>query len=143
MSKIGQTALGNRAVAAAPEPSPGPGNSRAQISTYFTKIPVVGESTPILYNGDRLWARVSLTLETAGPVAVGTMSQITPVLSGKGQLLETGKETYFDIAKGTRLYISATSVNRVKLKIEALPWLEQITGLMIQLIGSIGRLVGR
>ena len=59
--------------------------------------------------GDRL------TLENAGPVAVGTMSAITPVLSGKGELLETDVPRTFYIAKGTRLYIAATGVNRVKL----------------------------
>ncbi len=143
-SKIGQTSLGDRAVAQAPPPNPGPGNNQAQVSTYFTKAPVVGDSTPIIYNGDRLWARVTLTLETAGPVAVGTMSQITPVLGGKGQLLETNEPLYYDIAKGTRLYIAATGANRVKLKIEALPWLEQITGLISNLINAItSRLTGR
>lgn len=140
-SKIGQTSLGNRAVASAPLPDPGPGQNQAQVSTYFTKAPVLGEPTSIIYNGDRLWARVTLTLEGAGPVAVGTMSKLTPVLGGSGQLLETGVPLTYDIAKGTRLYIAAAGVNRVKLKIEALPWLEQITGLLRLLVDKISGLL--
>lgn len=136
-SKIAQNTLGDRGVASANAPSDGPGNSRTQISTYFTKAPQIGEPTPVLYPGDRLWARVTLTLETAGPVAVGTMSQISPVLSGRGELLETDVPMYFDIAKGTKLYIAATGVNRVKFKVEAFPWLEQITGLIRALFGRL------
>lgn len=139
-SKIGMTSLGSRAQATAQPPSTsiGQGSNRSQIYTYFTKPPVVGEDTPILYNGDRLWARVTLTLETAGPVAVGTASQITPVLSGRGQLLETGLPLVFDIAKGTKLYIAATSVNRVKVSIQPLPWLEQITALVTSVFTQLG-----
>ena len=90
----------------------------------------------MLYNGDRMWARVILTLETAGPVAVGQSSQLQPVLSGKGQLLETGVPTPFTIAKGNRLYIAATGVNRVKVVVEPFPWLEQLTGLLNVIMGS-------
>lgn len=139
-SKIGMTKLGDRAVATAQPPSTsvGQGSNRSQIYTYFTKVPVAGEATPILYNGDRLWARVTLTLETAGPVAVGTASQITPVLSGRGQLLETGLPLVFDIAKGVKLYIASTSVNRVKVSIQPLPWLEQLTALVTSVFTQLG-----
>lgn len=141
MSKIGQTSLGDRAVASAPEPSINVSDSRLQATTYFTKVPVIGEPTAVLYSGDRLWARVTLTLETAGPVAVGFMSQITPVLSGRGQLLMTGEPTVFDVAKGNRLYIAATAVNRVKFSVQPLPWLEQISALLGRMAGGFGRLV--
>lgn len=148
LSKIGytpQTAIGgpDRTVARSqhkPEAEHGKGEIRTKVSTYFTKAPSIGQDpTAVLYNGDRLWARVVLTLETAGPVAVGDQSSIVPVLSGRGQLLATGEPTPFVIAKGTKLFIAATAVNRVKVVIEPVPWLEQITGLL----GSfVDRVVG-
>lgn len=139
-SKIGMTKLGNRAIATATPPSPqvGTGANRFQAYTYFTKVPTPGEQPTILYNGDRLWARVTLTLETAGPVAVGQSSAITPVLSGRGQLLATNEPTPFDISRGNRLYIAATAVNRVKVSVQPLPWMEQIVALITALGGSVG-----
>jgi hypothetical protein len=129
-SKVGPVSTDrNVAQVGTPADTTGKSDTRTLIYTYFTKLPDVGESTPILYNGDRLWAEVTLTLETAGPVAVGTMSAITPVLSGRGELLETGVPRSFKIAKGTRLYIAATGVNRVKVEISPYPWLETLTGL--------------
>ena len=136
LSKIGPVSL-DRNVAQAPAPADtvGGGEIKTFIDTYFTKIPVDGEPTDIIYNGDRLWAAVTLTLETAGPVAVGHMSSIAPVLSGKGQLLETGRPTTFIIAKGTRIYVVATGINRIKRTIEPIPWLEMISGLVSRIAG--------
>lgn len=127
-SKVGISKLGNAAIATSPEPSAnvGQGGNRTQLFTYFTKVAVTGSEIPVLYSGDRLWARVKLTLETAGPVVVGQASQILPVLSGKGILLSTNQEREVTIAKGTKLYIASTSVNRVRVVIEPFPWLEQI-----------------
>ena len=139
LSKVGARAeLPNRNVASAgapPSPVLSAGEKRSQITTYFTKPVQIGVPIPILYNGERMWTRVILTLETAGPVAVGNASNITPVLSGKGQLLQTGEPMPFTIAKGTRLYIASTSVNRVKVVIEPVPWLEQVVGLLMQMVG--------
>jgi hypothetical protein len=73
---------------------------------------------------------VILTLETAGPVAVSTKQQILPVLSGKGQLLETGVPLRFELAKGNRLWVATTSLNRIKVTVQPLPWLEQLAGLL-------------
>ncbi len=138
-SKIGPVSL-DRTRAQSPQPADttGAAEHRTFVDTYFTKVPVPGQDTDIIYNGDMLWAKVTLTLETAGPVAVGNLSSITPVLSGKGQLLETDKPTDFFIAKGTRLYIAAAGINRVKRVIEPIPWLEVITGL----IGGVLRALG-
>ena len=136
-SKIGHVST-NRTVAQSPKPADTTGGSenRSFIDTYFTKAPVDGQATDIIYNGDRLWAKVTLTLETAGPVAVGNSSSITPVLSGKGQLLETDVPTIFFIAKGTRMYVAASGINRVKRIVEPVPWLETIAGLVGTLIGA-------
>ena len=100
-----------------------------EIYTYFARPPVDGQ-LPKIYNADRQYAQVTLTLETAGPVAVSTKQQILPVLSGKGELLETGVPMTYFLAKGNRLYVAATSINRIKVVIQPLPWLEQIAGLL-------------
>jgi hypothetical protein len=127
----------NPSIATAPEPGAGQTSAQTttEASTYFTKGD--GE-THKLYQADRLWVTVTLTLETAGPVSVGFRSAITPVLSGKGQLLATGVPTKFVVAKGNnQLYIASTSVNRVKVTIEPLPWLEQITATARALVDAI------
>lgn len=100
-----------------------------QLQTYttqiFTKFTEVG-GTQLLYSAEN-FVRVTLLLEDAGPVAVGTLAVLTPVLSGRGVLLQTdvpfGPFTY---AKGTRIYIAAESVNRVQVIVEPIPWLEQL-----------------
>lgn len=138
-SKAPQSKIGmppgplNRNQAQAPEPvaKSGGGDIRLSATTYFTKAPAPGAEPSILYSGDRMWARVIVTLETAGPVAVGFVSGLSPVTSGNGILLTTGVPVTFDIAKGNRLYIAATSVNRVKVQIQPLPWMEQIAGTIV------------
>jgi hypothetical protein len=128
-SKIGPVSLDRTKAQTSNPPSENPSagqNNRALVDTYFTKPTATGEGIDTIYTADRLWAKVTLTLETAGPVAVGTMSNIVPVLSGKGQLLQPGVPHEFLIAKGSKLYVASTSVNRISRTIEALPWLEQI-----------------
>ena len=115
----------------APAVTTGESQNRMEVSTYLT----VAGGTKVLYNGDRIWAKVTLTLRTAGPVAVGQQAELTPVLSGKGQLLQTGIPTEFRVPKGNKLYIAATGVNPVSVLIEAYPWLETITGLLTQGVG--------
>jgi hypothetical protein len=136
ISKIAAAST-DRVIAQAPTPAitTGAAETATFIDTYFTKVPVVGQPTEIVYNGDRLWARVTLTLETAGPVAIGNMASITPVLSGKGQLLETDVPVAMFIAKGTKLYIAAAGINRIKRVIEGVPWLETATGLLGAIAG--------
>jgi hypothetical protein len=137
-SKIGSMSLDRtKAQSAVPSDMPGASEDKIKIYTYFTKAPPAGPATDILYTGDRMWAKLTLTLETAGPVAVGDAAEITPVLSGKGQLLETGVPLTFDVAKGNRVFIAATSVNRVKVEISPYPWLETITGLAGSLLGAV------
>lgn len=116
---------------------PGLGDNRTQVDTYFTTGPIAGEQTPQIYTGDRLWARVSLTLETAGPVAIGTSTKLQPVLGGGGRLLVTGETITFTVAKGTRLYVASTGVNRVGRVVEPVPWLEQIVGLVTATLDKI------
>jgi hypothetical protein len=137
-SKIGPVSLDHR-VAQSPTPSDTTGHAetRINISTYFTSVPGVGDPPAVLYNGDRIWTRVRVTLLTAGPVAVGQLANLFPVLGGAGQLLQPGVPTTFDIAKGNKLYIAANSVNRVSLTVEPYPWLETLTGLLTSLVAAV------
>lgn len=145
VSKIGwtpgQAPNRTKPTPSAPAPDQGSSETRSFVDTYFTKIPDVGDPPQVLYNGDRQWAKITLTLETAGPVSVGTIANLDPVLGGAGILLPTGIERTFTIAKGTRLYVLATGVNRIKRVVEPLPWLEQITGSIASVIGAIQALV--
>lgn len=127
-----------------PNSVPGASDTTTDITTYFTKVGVAsGKQTPILYNGDRRWANVTLTLETAGPVAVGNRADLLPVLGGKGQLLQTGVPLTFIIGKGTRLYVVASAVSRVKVQIAPLPWLEDISSNVASILAGINSLVAR
>lgn len=101
---------------------------RTEISTYFTKV----GGNQLLYQAEG-WVKIRLMLETAGPVAVGSRDDVSPVLSGKGILLPTNVEIAFPLQKGNRIFITAGAVNRVRLIIEPVPWAEQVT----TMIGSI------
>jgi len=140
MSKIGVPAAPidrNRAQVPQPAAQTGKGDLRQAAYVYFTKVPAVGAATPVLYSADRLWAKVTVTLETAGPVAVGFNSSLTPLTSGKGILLTTDAPVTFDVAKGNKLYIQAAGVNRVNVQVQSYPWLEQITGLLMNLVNTV------
>jgi hypothetical protein len=94
-----------------------------EIYTYFTR-PQDGSKD---FHAAAKWERVELQLETAGPVAVSTRQDIEPVLSGRGILLPPdGEPIEFTLGKGDRLFIASESINRVKVIIEPIPWLEQI-----------------
>jgi hypothetical protein len=107
-----------------PSPDQRAGNYKSEATTYFTKA----GPTRQLYTADRKWAKVTLLLQTAGPVAVGFSQTIIPVLSGKGILLATLVPAEFRVARGNKLWIASTAVNRVSVQIEEEPWLEQILG---------------
>lgn len=125
----------DRSIASAPKPATNQGQSqrRSDVYTYFTKVGV----TDKLYDGSRLWVRIRLTLETAGPVAYGLKSNLIPVLSGKGVLLETDEPMEIELSKGDVLYIAANAVSRVKVEITAIPWLEQISGTLDSLMNNV------
>lgn len=144
---IAERARPDRSVArgqVTPATNQGESQRQTDIFTYFTKA---DGSTRQLYSGDRLWANVTLTLETAGPVVVGIRENLSPVLSGLGELLTTDLPVTITIARGQRLYIAATSVNRVKVRVSALPWLEQIAGTLTAIAqaatGMVGKLLGK
>lgn len=102
---------------------------RTEINTYFTKV----GGNRLLYQAES-WVILRLLLETAGPVAVGARDDVEPVLSGKGILLPTDVEIEFPLAKGNRVFITATAINRVRLIIQPVPWQEQQTSIMGSLL---------
>ena len=110
---------------------------RTEIYTYFT---VPDGDTQLLYSAEN-WVRIKLTLETAGPVAVGQSATLNPVLSGRGRLLDTDVEFEAYLPKGTRLFVVSESVNRISVTIEPVPWLEQLANQQesttAQIVGAI------
>lgn len=88
--------------------------------TLFTQI----GGNRLLYSAEE-WVVVRLRLETAGPVAVSTREQVAPVLGGQGVLLNAD-DLEFTLPKGDRLFYTAAAVNRVRVIIEPVPWLERI-----------------
>lgn len=99
---------------------------RWRTDAYELFTTTIGESK-LFYSADQ-WVRIKLTLETAGPVAIGIgRTDILPVLSGKGRLLTTDEQWEVYIPKGTRVYYAAENVNRVATTIEPLPWMEQLS----------------
>jgi len=129
----------DRNVAQVQAPQAAQGEQRTKIYTYLTKADGL---TYKLYTADRLWARVKLELQTGGPVAVGDASNLGDPTSGVGIELTTNEPRDFMIAKGNVLYIAANTVNRVAVTIEPLPWLEQVTALITNVIVAIGGLAG-
>lgn len=129
----------DRVQAAAPAAvvNAGEGQYQSDLYTLLTQVGIpAGKGVPILYNGDRKWAQVTLTLETAGLVAVGTRADLTPLQSGKGYTLIPNVPKTFTVGKGTRIYYIASAVNRVTVSVEPVPWLEEITA-TLKAIGGI------
>ena len=137
MSKLGPNVSTNQTKGSVQAPSPTIAGAEltTEMYTFFAR-PVTDGRFVVLYNGDRQAAEVILTLETAGPVAVATKQQLDPVLSGKGQQLETGVPLSFNISKGNRIYVAATSISRIKVTIQPVLWQEMIAGMMISLLNK-------
>lgn len=128
---------GNRAIPAASggEPQGALQYARADMYTLFTTT--LGASQPF-FTADQ-WVKVKLLLETAGPVAVGTRSQITPVLAGKGLLLTTDVPFEIFLPRGTILYYAAESLNRVNVTVEPIPWAQQLSGELRLITSAVGK----
>lgn len=113
----------------------GSASVNTEIFTYFT---AAGEQR-VAYSAES-WVKLTLELETAGPVAFGTRLQILPVLSGKGALLPVGRSVELFLSKGNRLVLAADALNRVKVIVEPLPWLQAISMQVGSVVGSLASL---
>lgn len=81
-----------------------------------------------IYSGDRLWAIVTITLQTAGPVAVSPNPSMGTTGSGNGRLLTTNEPVEYTCGEGQSIYVQSTSPNRLALSIQPVPWIEQVVG---------------
>lgn len=136
VSKIGPISTNPNVAQAQPVgTTPALSDNNIQIFTYITKP--TGK-TDTLYNADRAWARVTLTLTTAGPVAVGQLADLGTLTGGQGMLLQTGVPTDLNIAKGNRVFVVANAVNRVNVVVAPIPWLEVITGCVMAIATAMG-----
>jgi len=137
MAKLGPNTSTNRTVGSVQGPSPTMAGAEltTEVSTFFAR-PGADSQPVVIYNGDRQSARVILTLETAGPVIVGTKQQLYPITAGKGERLETNVPFAFSISKGNRLWVATTAISRIKVTIEPIPWAEQIVGLLTAILGG-------
>jgi hypothetical protein len=110
------------------------------IYTYFTQP--TGLTNLFYSTNEREWVRITLNLETAGPVAVGTSQDIAPLGSGKGRNLPTGEDVEIILPPSHRLYILAETVDRVATTISPYPWLYQILATLERLVGMQSGIVG-
>jgi hypothetical protein len=110
---------------------------RTEIYSYFTEA---SSETQLMYSAEN-WVKIKLTLQTAGPVSVGTSASIVPAISGRGILLDTGVPFETNLAKGTRFYVTSETVNRINVTIEPIPWLEQIDEDAISSQGAVRKAV--
>ncbi len=136
VSKIGPMPAAPGGAVQAPQPATSfaDGANQIQLSTYTTQA-VSGTQT--LYNADRQWARVTLTLTTAGPVQVGEKQDLGTVTAGQGISLQTGVPVVLDVARGNRLFVLSSAVNRITVVVAPYPWLEVITGSVMRLVSRI------
>ena len=110
---------------------------KTDVYTFFTK----SSGTTLLLSLPN-WSLVTLRLESAGPVAVGTIESLTPV-GTKGRLLPVNEDIKIVMVPLTRLFIAADSLQRVAVQVEPYPWLFEILNAVKALPSLLGRLLGR
>lgn len=130
----------SRALPTQPAPaSAGPGDvfNLTEPKTFITRPGAIIQ----LISAQQPWAKVTLTLETAGPVEVSSSSNWT-FLNGQGQTLITNVPLEYFIAKGNNLYVQAGSAERVRFTLQPLPWLELITQSIRGGFGVLAKAIG-
>ena len=110
-----------------------------QIYTLITRAGPNPKGIDALFSADN-WYEMEFQLETAGPVSVGTNSNLFPVLGGAGVLLPaTGEPIRFIVGRGDRVYYAAEAVNRVKVMIKPLPFIERAVAELGAVVEGVGR----
>lgn len=113
---------------------------RTWVTTFFTLGSIESE---LLYSAEN-WVRIRVSLQTAGPVAIGTVSEIVPVLSGKGIILDPDNDPWEAVLpKGARVYIASETVNRIDVTVDPIPWLEQMDLDVVKTQNDIRDAVGK
>ncbi len=136
VSKTGPMPASPGGAVQAPQPATTFAESANQIQLFTYTTRAVPE-TQTLYNADRQWARVTLTLTTAGPVQVGEKQDLGNITAGQGVSLQTGVPVVLDVARGNRIFVVAGAVNRISVVVAPYPWLEVITGSVMRLVSRI------
>ena len=131
----GMSAEQSRAIPGVINNQPNASLEFTDMRTFFTDA--TGE-TKLFYTSQN-WVQVTLILETAGPVAISTQPDISPVLSGKGRLLITNALTIFTLPRGSSLYIAANAINRVSMAIEPYPFANAV----IDNISNVANMIGK
>lgn len=108
---------------------------QTQIYTYFTPA---NNETRLIHTAED-WTKIRVQLETAGPVAVGTLQDIAPVLSGKGMQLITNVPREIVLSPGTRFYVVAGTINRINVVVESIPFLADIRDAINGLRAALSR----
>ncbi len=129
-----------RAIPNAPAPAQADQRAGNYNTTAYTFFTPAGQVVPF-YTATLAWAKITLTLETAGPVEISEKANFT-FLSGQAQALITNVPLSFTIAKGNTMYLGSSTVNRVKVTVEQFPWLEQIVGAIQQGLGGLTSAIG-
>lgn len=117
------------------------GEKRAGVRNYtnhtetYTSFTVAGQQQ--LYIATESWVQITLTLQTAGPVSIGTRANLLPVLGGAGRLLPTDVPIRFLLPRGDILYVASNAVNRLSVQIEPMPFYEGV----LQGLGNVGQAV--
>lgn len=96
----------------------------------------IGESRSF-YTTNR-WIRVTLTLQTAGPVVVATRADVVPVNTGKGASLMPGVPLTMTLPRGSTLYYGCASVQRFSVVVEPIPWANEIAGKIDDVASALG-----
>lgn len=89
------------------------------------------------------WTKVTLRLESAGPVAFGNQEDLFPLASGKGRLLSKDTDVIVTMVPQSRLYIASDSFQRVAVQVEPYPWLWEVYSKLKALAPTIGSLLSQ
>ena len=107
-----------------------------QCVTLFTSA----GGTDLQYSANE-WTLVSVQLETAGPVVIGTQEHLAPLGSGRGISVGTTPR-YMVLSPGERLYSLSSALNRVSMVAQPLPNLVAIALKIDALIGALAKKIG-
>lgn len=101
--------------------------------------PTSGTGTQLVYQTQPdEWIRVTLRLETGGPVVIGHLSNLRPTTSGKGRLLPSDEDIIVDLSPTSKLFIAAEGVERVGVHITSLPGLGMVLDAIMGMGGGGG-----
>jgi len=111
--------------------SPGPAVAipTSDSKNTLTTVQTNAGEVVLLFQGNSAWSQVTLILETAGPVAVGTGPGVK-LTTGSGVRLTTGVPLSFPVARGERVYAASGAVSRIQVIAHPIAWGEHVANLL-------------